>query len=85
MQLFSIGLALQNDDGTLKLDEDGNEIRTYTNFDISEYAKVYVGLRDQEGRGNIEPRLNEIDPLRIEASWKDQFPKVCTHILLLRV
>jgi len=76
MQLFSIGLALQNDDGTLKLDNDGNKIATYTNFDISEYAKVYVGLRDQAARGNIETRLNEVDPLRIETSWKDQFPKV---------
>ena len=85
MQLFSIGLALQNDDGTLTLDEDGNEIKTYTNFDISEYAKVYVGLIDHKGRGNIEPRVNEIDPLRIKASWKDQFPKVCARILFLRV
>lgn len=76
MQLFSIGLALQNDDGTLKLDDDGNEIATYTNFDISEYAKVYVGLRDQLRRGNIETRINEIDPLRIETSWKDKFPKL---------
>ena len=79
MQLFSIGLALQNDDGTLKLDDDGNEIATYTNFDISEYAKVYVGLRDQLRRGNIETRINEIDPLRIETSWKDKFPKVCFY------
>ena len=77
MQLFSIGLALQNDDGTLKLDNDGNEVATYTNFDISEYAKVYVGLRDQAARGNIETTRNEVDPLRIETSWKDQFPKVC--------
>ena len=76
MQLFSIGLAMLNDDGTLKLDSDGNEITTYTNFDISEYAKVYVGFRDQQERGNIETKRNEIDPLRIETSWKDHFPKV---------
>lgn len=76
MQLFSIGLAMLNDDGTLKLDSDGNEITTYTNFDISEYAKVYVGFRDQQERGNIETKRNEIDPLRIETSWKDHFPKL---------
>ena len=83
MQLFSIGLALQNDDGTLKLDNNGNEIATYTNFDISEYAKVYVGFTDQNRRGNIEPKSNEIDPLRIVARTKDQFPKVRKCILFI--
>ena len=76
MQLFSIGVALLNDDGTLKLDGDGNEIATYTNFDISEYAKVYAGFVAQDKRGNIETDFNEVDPLRIETRWKDQFPKV---------
>ncbi|MGK3755411.1 MAG: hypothetical protein ACI8RD_007720 [Bacillariaceae sp.] len=79
MQLFSIGLVLLNDDGTLQLDEDGNEIATYTNFDISEYAKVYVGFELGKERGNIEtnPNNNQVDPLRINAEANDFFPKVC--------
>jgi len=76
MQLFTIGVVLQNDDGTLQLDGNGNEIATYTNFDISEYAKVYVGLVNQAPRGNIETSTNEVDPLRVNISWKDQFPKL---------
>jgi uncharacterized protein (DUF1800 family) len=79
MQLFSIGLVLLNDDGTLQLDEDGNEIATYTNFEISEYAKVYVGFKFGKLRDNIETntRINEVDPLRLDAKLNDFFPKVC--------
>lgn len=78
MQLFTFGLALRNDDGTLILDEDGNEIQTYTNFDISEYAKVYVGLDEQKVRGNVEGNhwSNQIDPLQVNAKTKDYFPKL---------
>ena len=78
MQLFSIGLVLLNDDGTLQLDEDENEIATYTNFDISEYAKVFVGFRLGNARGNIETNTmsNQVDPLRLDAKVNDFFPKV---------
>ena len=76
MQLFSIGIALQNDDGTLILDDNGDEIATYTNFEISEFAKVYVGFREQYARGNIEGNWNQVDPLRFNTEVKDFFPKV---------
>jgi uncharacterized protein (DUF1501 family)/uncharacterized protein (DUF1800 family) len=77
MQLFSIGIALQNDDGTLILDDDGNEIATYTNFEISEYAKVYVGYKEQQQRGNLERSTqNQVDPLQIDTKVKDFFPKL---------
>ena len=85
MQLFTMGLMLLNDDGTVKLDSDGNEIPSYNNVHISEYAKVYVGMRDQRDRGNMESfkfRNNEVDPLRIESKWKDKFPKVCLIVYL---
>lgn len=36
MQLFSIGLALMNPDGTVQLDRHGTAIPTYTNEDIIE-------------------------------------------------
>ena len=88
MQLFSVGLHLINDDGTVKTDLNGHELRTYTNRDISEYAKVFVGLNKQSNRGNIEDvsrSQNEIDPLEIVVVNKDHFPKVSTECETFRV
>jgi len=44
MQLFTIGLYELNPDGTRKLDSNGEEIPTYDNDDIQEFAKVFTGL-----------------------------------------
>jgi uncharacterized protein (DUF1800 family) len=44
MQLFSIGLWELNQDGTRKLDTQGQPIPTYTNADITELARVFTGL-----------------------------------------
>ena len=44
MQLFSIGLFELNNDGSYKLDADGELIATYDNNDIREYAKIFTGL-----------------------------------------
>ncbi len=44
MQLFSIGLWELNQDGTRKLDAQGNPIATYTNADITQFARVFTGL-----------------------------------------
>jgi hypothetical protein len=79
MQLFTIGLNWLNNDGTPLLDQDGRMIRTYTNRDISEYAKIYVGLGLQQWRGNIDGANNQVDPLAIQKGglYKDHLPKVC--------
>ncbi len=45
MQLFTIGLYELNQDGTLKLDGNGNPIETYTQNDVTELAKVFTGWR----------------------------------------
>ncbi|WP_251865645.1 DUF1800 domain-containing protein [Achromobacter sp. Marseille-Q4962] len=42
MQLFSIGLVLLNDDGTVRL-VDGKPVETYTNADVQGLAKVFTG------------------------------------------
>jgi len=83
MQLFTFGLYKLNIDGTRQVDANGNEIRTYTNRDIAEYAKVYTGFIRQSLRGNIEdPRKpteggdNQIDPVVIDPEEKDHFPKL---------
>lgn len=55
MQLFTIGLLELNNNGTLKLDTEGNPIPTYTNEDIQEMAKVFTGLNyatDRTGAPN---------------------------------
>jgi uncharacterized protein (DUF1800 family) len=43
LQLFSIGLYLLNNDGSLKLDTSGKPIETYTQDSISGLAKVFTG------------------------------------------
>jgi uncharacterized protein (DUF1800 family) len=44
MQLFTIGLYQLNDDGTQKLDGNGNPIPTYSNDDVMGLAKVFTGF-----------------------------------------
>jgi len=44
MQLFSIGLWQLNNDGSQKLDANGEPIRTYDIADIEQLAKVFTGL-----------------------------------------
>ena len=44
MQLFSIGLYELNEDGTRRLNDDGQPIATYDNDDIRELAKIFTGL-----------------------------------------
>lgn len=44
MQLFSIGLYELNQDGSVKLDSNGDPIPTYNNEDIIELSKVFTGL-----------------------------------------
>jgi len=45
MQLFTIGLYELNNNGSYKLDGMGNEIPTYDQDDIKEFAKVFTGLK----------------------------------------
>lgn len=44
MQLFTIGLYELNNDGTRKLNSNGDFIPTYGQDDIREYAKIFTGL-----------------------------------------
>lgn len=78
MQLFSIGLTKLNNDGTTKRDANGDTMLTYTNNEITEYARVWTGFRTAPGRGNIETAYsaNYVDPMQIVPSWRDPFPKL---------
>lgn len=44
MQLFTIGLYELNQDGSRKKDNNGNDIPTYDNDDVGEFAKIWTGL-----------------------------------------
>ena len=69
MQLFTVGLWHLNNDGTLKLDERGQPIPTYTNYHITELAKVFTGLTlspNVPGKHHIFPngyKNNRVDPM----------------------
>lgn len=43
MQLFTIGLVMLNDDGTLQLDDQGRSIPTYDQDIIKSFARVFTG------------------------------------------
>ena len=46
LQLFSIGLFMLNQDGTLQLDGEGNPIATYDQNTVNNFTKVFTGWRD---------------------------------------
>ena len=81
MQLFTIGLVKLNDDGTPVIDpETGNPIETYTNDDIESFARAWTGFDRTAVRSNYEEVRtgtsdNRLDPMKIVADWRDEFPK----------
>ena len=81
MQLFTIGLAKLNNDGSIVRDSNGVQIETYTNEDIMSFSRVWTGFDHQLMRGNIETNRdiksrNDVDPMRINPDWRDSFPKM---------
>ena len=77
MQLFTIGMYELHEDGTRELDASGQPIRSYSRDDVMEYARVWTGFRKQNRRGNIDDAVNNrIDPMGIEPTWRDAFPKM---------
>ncbi|MAH39825.1 MAG: hypothetical protein CML08_00260 [Puniceicoccaceae bacterium] len=72
MQLFTIGIWELNEDGTLEIDDYGEAIPTYDINDVTEFAKVFTGLRRPFDRANIEISFgNYIDPMRVQANRHD--------------
>ena len=43
MQLFTLGTSLINQDGSLQLDGSGNQIATYSQAQVEEFALAYTG------------------------------------------
>ncbi len=89
MQLFTIGLYELNNDGTYKLDGNGNRIPTYDIDDVQELAKVFTGLSGGAWDLDFDPSnagqplefgrsLNNYDLTVPMAMWEehhDQGPK----------
>ena len=69
-----MGLVKLNLDGSTKFDSSGNTLIAYTNDDIMSLSRAWTGFKLQQTRGNMEGD-NRIDPLVLEASWRDRFPK----------
>lgn len=57
MQLFTIGLNLLNDDGTLQLDTQGNPIPAYTQDQVQAFAKAYTGWTYATSTGGVPTKF----------------------------
>jgi cullin-associated NEDD8-dissociated protein 1 len=84
MQLFTIGLWQLNPDGTRKTttaaDQQGAPIPTYSNEDITAFARVWTGFDFQPSRANMEAKEglsshNSVDTMQIKPAWHDRLPK----------
>ncbi len=77
MQLFSIGLVELNNDGSIKLNNNGWPTPTYTNLDINEYAKIFTGFGDGS-TGGIFGEIESEDeiarlttPMKMYENWHE--------------
>lgn len=48
MQLFAVGLYNLNADGTYQVDATGRQVESYTNDQITEFARVFTGFTDED-------------------------------------
>jgi uncharacterized protein (DUF1800 family) len=58
MQLFNLGLDLINQDGTLKLDANGNPIPTYTEAQVQAFARAFTGWTSANPNGSTPNTLS---------------------------
>ena len=59
MQLFNLGLDLLNEDGSLKLNSNGNPIPAYTEAQVQAFARVYTGWTFANPDGSTPSGLTE--------------------------
>ena len=75
MQLFTIGLWMLNNDGTLMLDDEGEPIPTYNNYHITELAKVFTGLIRAANQPDKYWNPNRVTPMRENNNRHDKTEK----------
>jgi uncharacterized protein (DUF1800 family) len=77
MQLFNLGLYLLNQDGTLKLDGNGNPQPVYTEAEVKAFARVFTGWTYANPDGSTPPVFNNdtstnyLHPLVAVELWHD--------------
>ena len=76
LQLFSVGLFMLNQDGTLQLDANGNPIPTYSQTTVNNFTKVFTGWSFCEVTGATCPNRtagapNYKDPLILNQNNHD--------------
>ena len=80
MQLFTIGLWELDSDGSRKKDEYGQDIPTYSNENVMDFARVFTGFTRQAFRANLEihnSSRNINDPMNLKGNiWHDWYPKM---------
>ena len=77
LQLFSIGVDMLNQDGTPKLDTQGNRIPTYDQNIVNDFTKVFTGWTFcGQGCPNSQPGIvNYRDPMVVNAANHDTTQK----------
>lgn len=80
MQLFTIGLNELQPDGTLKLDDRGLPIATYTNETIQEMAKVFTGWTFASANPNFDNQFrrstrDDVNPMILFPQFHDDSAK----------
>jgi uncharacterized protein (DUF1800 family) len=71
MQLFSIGVDQLNLDGTPKLDSQGNRIPTYSQTDVTSFARVFTGLNFAAPPVGTQGVVNYKDPMTVREASHD--------------
>ena len=80
MQLFTIGLNQLNQDGTLKLDANGNPIPTYTEAQVEAFARAYTGWTYATATGAAPAKFSYTPvyayPMAAVEAQHDMTPKI---------
>ncbi len=83
MQLFSIGLWELNADGTRRKDVRGNDIPTYDNVAITNFARVFTGMSFADGASFINAAENWAAPMKMWDAYHDLGAKTLLRGLTL--
>lgn len=76
MQLFSIGLWELNTNGTRKKNAQNEDIPTYTNADITSFARVFTGMTFAGSNAFLNAQENWTQPMEMWDDYHDLDPKV---------
>ncbi|MDZ4286404.1 MAG: DUF1800 family protein [Prosthecobacter sp.] len=87
MQLFSIGLWELNQDGSRKVDGQGQFIPTYSNTTITNFARVFTGMTFDNGvnqpGGFLNASNNWLVPMKLMDAYHDCDPKTLLNGMTL--